>query len=263
LLLILSIVSLFTVQANVSAQTTTTNAMTVIVGQASPVPTIDGQWQQGEWDGATEYKLTVGSQSITNRPTMRLLHDNATLYVLVDVPSDNGSSYISSDLGRTWGWVWIQFGGLPGNHFCVFAIKANQNQQASFNVVEGWVKWSASGDGCGASYEDINSHTAEVTALTTTIHSNATHRIFEFSIPLYPYIVNTPLSQYNSWMGLLGGVFDSAGHSFALVSGGMMGDYLSMTFAATPVPEATNIVFLLPLTVCVSLVLLRRRKVLQ
>jgi hypothetical protein len=80
--------------ANVSAQAVTT---TLEVGNTIQPPSIDGGWQMGEWVGAVEYNLTVGSTGkVTNLPMIRLLHDSNTLYGLIDVPSDNGGSYTDS-----------------------------------------------------------------------------------------------------------------------------------------------------------------------
>ena len=77
LISVLILITLSTIP--VKAQPT---AIEVIVGTATVKPSINGQWQQYEWDDAAEYKLTIGSSKVVNRPYMRVEHDNDTLYGL-------------------------------------------------------------------------------------------------------------------------------------------------------------------------------------
>ena len=82
----LVVLSMFAGQVHLQSQAPVAE---IFVGTILPRPTIDGQWesQQGEWANAIGYTLPIGRIPTTN-PSIRLMHDNTTLYGLIDVPSD-------------------------------------------------------------------------------------------------------------------------------------------------------------------------------
>ena len=93
--LILVIIMISVSASEVRAQAAT-NPTEFIVGTTTTTPSIDGQWQSGEWDRANEYKLTISfPKSVTNPPYIRMTHDATNLHGLIDVPSDYGTTYIN------------------------------------------------------------------------------------------------------------------------------------------------------------------------
>ena len=68
---ILAVLMLLMAITQVRGQT----ASEIVVGTTTVKPTIDGQWQQGEWDNAIEYELTQGSTGPDQDP--ELLQDDA------------------------------------------------------------------------------------------------------------------------------------------------------------------------------------------
>lgn len=92
--------------------------ITQVRGQASPEisvgtmtikPTIDGRWQQGEWDNAVEYTLSGSARSVKFSGYFRMMHDINNLYGIIDVPFDNGTEYLNPNLGFPVGTVFLAF----------------------------------------------------------------------------------------------------------------------------------------------------------
>jgi hypothetical protein len=233
---------------NAGAQTGTT---TVEVGVTTQPPSIDGRWQVGEWENAVEYNLTLESTSkVTALPTIRLLHDNTTLYGLVDVPSDNGGSYTDSNGHINYGSVMLTFDNLANatQPTAWISLETDYRQLAGVGVI------------CQCSTQlaaEIKSHTSASTGLTTTSSSNATHRIWEFSLQLYPEITPKPLTQNVTSVGFNTQVSDSEGNQMFLVAAGKLAQ---LSFAATPLPDIANIALMLPFSLLVSLLLIRKRR---
>jgi len=229
LLSVLIIITLSTVP--VKAQTT---AIEVIVGMSSVKPSINGQWQQYEWDDAAEYKLAVGSSEVVNRPYMRLEHDDDTLYGLVDVPSDNGGYYVDSNSKINWGQVLLLFyyGAMfdlrnTTQAFTAVQISTNQTHLAYTRVV----------CRCSDQYARVvSSHSSAALSLSSTIDYGMKHSVWEFSIQMYPYVLRNSLNSnsMNSSIGFTVAVVDSFGHALLFVS---PGQYSEMTFISTLAPQ--------------------------
>jgi hypothetical protein len=166
-------------------------AIEVIVGTATVKPSINGQWQQYEWDDAAEYKLTIGSSKVVNRPYMRVEHDNDTLYGLVDVPSDNGGYYVDSNSKINWGQVLLLFycGTMfdlqnTTQPFTAFQISINQTHLAYIRVA------------CRCSDQNarvVSSHSNAALSLSSTIYYGLKHSVWEFSIQMHPYVLKNSL----------------------------------------------------------------------
>jgi hypothetical protein len=233
-------------------QTTTTttnnNSPVIFVGTTGTPPTIDGVWQQGEWDNSIEYALSVSYRpvtAVTNRPTIRLVHDSNTLYGIVDVPSDNGQNYINSDGHDEWGGVLLNFyygstlnfNNPPGTPpFNIVDLSTNQTRRVGIGVIS---------NTNSTARQAIISHSTAATTLSTTTHSNATHRVWEFSIQLFPFIVRTPLSQSNASIGFGVSVFDSAGNQMLLPNY----QHLTISFEENTLPETYSAELMLTVTV--------------
>ena len=232
-LLILELIIITLSTVSVKAQTT---AIQVIVGTASVKPSINGQWQQYEWDDAAEYKLTVGSSEVVNRPYVRLEHDNDTLYGLVDVPSDNGGYYADSNSNINWGEVLLFFyyGARfdfqnTTQAFTVFQISTNDTHLAYIRVV----------CRCSDQYARIvSSHSSAALSLSSTIHYPMKHIVWEFSIQMYPYVLKNSLnSGINASIGFTVAVVDSFGHAMLFAS---LSQHSEMIFISTLAPQAVQ-----------------------
>jgi hypothetical protein len=234
---------------NAGAQTVTT---TVAVGVTTQPPSIDGRWQAGEWENAVEYNLAIGSISnVKTSPTIRLLHDNTTLYGLIDVPSDSGGSYTDSNGHINYGSVMLTFNNFANTTQPIIwvSLETDYKQLAGVGVI------------CQCSTQlaaEIKSHTSASTGLTTTSSSNAKHRIWEFSLQLYPNITPKPLTQNASSIGFNAQVSDSEDNQMSLVAASKVAQ---LSFAAIPLPDITNIAVMLSFSMIVFLLLLRKRRI--
>jgi len=222
------IIALSTVPAKAQA-----NMIEIIVGSAIVKPSINGEWQQYEWDDAAEYKLTVGSSGVVNRPYIRLEHDNDTLYGLVDVPSDDGGYYVDSDSTTHWGQVVLIFyhGTRFDLHnttqdFTAFQISTNQTHLAYVRVV----------CRCNDQYARmISSHSTAALSGSSTIHYGMKHSVWEFAIRMYPYVMNESLNNTpNPRIGFTIAIVDSFGHSFLFANSTQSSE---MSFIPTVAPQ--------------------------
>lgn len=240
-----------------SAQTTSTATPTVIVGQASLVPTIDGQWQQGEWDNVMEYQLNVGSQNLNGHahPYVRFTHDDSNIYGLVDVPSDDGHFYVDNTGNDNWGSVWLQFSNeesfFSSGTVTVY-MTTNQTQRAT--VSASFFSFST------FNFTEIPKTVSAAFALIPTVHSSVKHRVWEFSSQLRRYVTNSSLSEDTAGLFFSITVQDSLGNKMYLLGANQ---YARIDFTATPVPETTSALMMLPFAMFLPLLLLRRRKILQ
>jgi len=233
-----------------------------IANPTNQPPTINGQWEPEEWGNAMVYNLTVGAYNVRPRPTVRLLHDNASLYGLVDVPSDNGGTYVGSSGKPDWGFVSLTFyygtvypgGPTPSKApWFWFIIDTNQTRLARTSIVyypssnstivnEGILTWK---------------HSSASTSLTTTSLSKEKHRIWEFSVQVFPYIVHRPLTQNGTNIGFDVDVWDSGGNAMEFVGASQPG---RLFFVNTPIPEVASTVLVLPVVILGALVLFRQRR---
>ncbi|HKM78035.1 MAG TPA: hypothetical protein VJZ03_03085 [Candidatus Bathyarchaeia archaeon] len=241
---ILAVLMLLMAITQVRGQT----ASEIVVGTTTVKPTIDGQWQHGEWDNAIEYELTQGSTGPIKVPSyFRMMHDADNLYGILDVPSDNGTQYINANGDLTAGGAFLAFyygASLNPNNqtqiFSFFEFGVNQTtERADVTVVSPESRL-------------ISSRSQVATVLSTTIHSSSLHRIWEFSIPIHPYVIEASLDT-NQTMGFDLTVIDSSGNQLSLVS---LNQHATITFVGTPVPEIISGQITLSLALLTPLIML-------
>jgi len=233
----------------------------ITVGTATVIPRIDGLWEPGEWNDAIEYNLTVGSpRQITIPAYIRMVHDSRNLLGIVDVPTDNGTSYINANGNRTWGAVLLSFyyGAFlnPSNGtqlFTFFGLSTNQTEIVSVSAFCRCVH--------GVDANMISSYAHAATTLSVTPHSSSKHRVWEFSVPIYPYVIIAPMDT-NPEISFDVTVIDSSGNTISLVNGSTQ--HAILTFVSTPVAEILSGQTTLPVALITPLVLLftyRRKRV--
>ena len=255
LTLTIAILIAFLAITQVRAQT----ALQVIVGTATVKPTIDGQWHPGEWDNTIEYVLnvTVGSPTPTNIPAyIRMVHDSQNLYGIIDVPSDYGGTYVNANGDIAWGAVLLSFyyGAIlnPQNQtqiFSLFALNTNQTGIATIGVYCRCVH------GVDANTVSSDSHAA--TTLSVTPHSSSKHRVWEFSLPIYPYVITTTLDT-NPTISFDTTVVDSSGNHISLVNGAA--EHADLTFVDASVPDVISGQWTLPVSLVTPMILLAYRR---
>lgn len=245
--LILAVLMLLMTITQVRGQT----APEIVVGTMTVKPTIDGQWQPGEWYNAIEYELIQGSTGPVKIPGyFRMMHDTDNLYGIIDVPSDNGTEYINTngDLMAGGALLAFYYGAVldPNNltqPYTFFTLNVNQTTKRAYVAVE---------CRCRQDPNIIASESQVATALSTTPHSSSMHRIWEFSLPIHPYVIEASLDS-NSTIGFDLIVIDSSGNQLFLVN---LNQHAGITFVGTPVPEIISGQITLPLTLFMPLILL-------
>ena len=202
-----------------------------------------------------EYQLNLGSQNLKGQPNpyIRFTHDDTNIYGLVDVPSDDGRFYVDNTGNDQWGSVDLQFSTATGGFFFSnntvwIGLTTNQTQRTTASAY--FISPS--------NFTENDKSVSVASALTTTVHSNVKHRVWEFSAPLRPTITNSSLNEDTTGLFFAITVEDSLGNSMDLV--GYRQD-ARIDFTATPVPETTGALVILPFAIFLSLLLLRRRKV--
>jgi hypothetical protein len=247
LILILALLTLSLIIIQAKGQ----SAPEIAVGTTTPKPTIDGQWQQGEWDNAIEYTLSQASTGPAKvQSYFRMMHDSSNLYGIIDVPSDNGAQYINSNGDLTAGAALLAFytGAFlnPSNltqPFTFFAFSVNQTtKRATVSVM----------CRCRQDPNIISSESQAATTLSITAHSSSPHRVWEFSIPIHPYVIEASLDT-NPTLGFDLTAIDSSGNQLSLVN---LNQHASITFIGTPVPEIISGQITLPLALLTPLILL-------
>jgi hypothetical protein len=228
----LAILMLSLITTQVSGQT----APELIVGAATIKPTIDGKWQQGEWDSTIEYGLSQGPKGPVKIPSyLRMMHDASYLYGILDVPSDNGGQYVNTNGDLTAGGAFLAFyyGPFlnPNNQTQLFTFFAlNLNETTMHPDVAVYCRCP------GQDPNTISSQSMAATGLITTAHSSSKHRVWEFSIPIHPYVIKDPLDT-NPAIGFGVVVIDSSGNQISLVN---LIQHVSITFVGMPVPDIIN-----------------------
>jgi hypothetical protein len=230
-------------------------ASEITVGTPTIMPRIDGRWEQGEWDNAIEYTLTVtvGSPTSVKTPAyIRMVHDSHNLFGIIDVPTDNGSTYVNANGNRAWGAALLSFyyGAIlnPYNQtqlFTFFALNTNQTGIANVSVYCLCVH--------GVDANMISSDAYAATTLSVTPHSSSKHRVWEFSLPIYPYVITTMLDT-NPTISFDVTVIDSSGNQISLVNGSTQ--HATLIFVSTSVPEMLSGQMILPVSLITPLILL-------
>jgi len=224
----------------------------ITVGSATIRPAIDGRWHQSEWINTIEYTLTTGQSAPGKNVSayVRMMHDVNNLYGVLDVPSDNGGTYINTNGDTSWGAVLFAFyyGALlnPTNQtqlYTLFALNTNETRMVNIGVY------------CRCPGKDpnvISSSSEAASTLSATPHSSLNHRVWEFSFPLHPYVVAAPLDQ-NPAIGFDVTVIDSSGNQISLVT---LAQHAELMFVGIQVPEVFSVPYMLPLIITVPLTLL-------
>lgn len=202
-----------------------------------------------------EYNLTLGALSqVQNRPSIRLLHDNVTLYGLVDVPSDNGGVFTDSSGRLSWGFVVLAFYYVPvlnlrnaSQPFTFLFLNTNHTQLASTYI---WCRPCTP-----TTTAALQTHSSASTSLSATSSSSAEHRVWEFSVRLFPGITNSPLTVNASSIGFNVRVFDSAGNHMSLVGANQQAQ---LTFIENPTSEVANSALVLPSITLMPLLFVRQ-----
>jgi hypothetical protein len=202
----------------------TSSGVHIVAGTAVVKPSIDGLWQQGEWDDANEYRFSsiYYQVNMLGEAYVRCKHDNSSLYWLIDVPSDNGSTYTRGGQNLT-GIATFSF----DPSYLGFVVTTSGNS-TSLSFLFGTPTYS--------------SLISVAQQLGVSPHSSKLHRVYEISMP------SEPLLQYSNQIDNLPAVTfdltitDSYGNGLDL-SGP---PYISvLEFGVIPVPE--NIDPLIPL----------------
>ncbi len=169
----------------------------ILVGTTAPMPIIDGQWeiQRGEWGNTIEYTIPIGAQDANSNPSLRLMHDNRTLYGLIDIPSNLGTN--NPDL------VVLTFYNISSamSQNVTVSFSTNQTNLVSVHVASPLAI-------------SILPHIRVATSLSATIHSQSKHRVWEFSIQLCPFLVRNVLD--GARLGFQVTVTDSTGTQLSL-----------------------------------------------
>ena len=244
-----SIILILTILVAISASQARAQTTTEItVGTTPTIPIIDGQWQRGEWDNAIEYKLVIGSpRPVTNPAFIRMIHDSSKLYGIIDVPSDNGTIYQIMNGDTIFGLAYLIF------YYGAVLNPANKTQiytyvELAVNRTHVTVAVNCNG------LCDVNSIIAPsrgAASLSGTVHSSTKHRVWEFSIPMYP-VVKTSLDS-NPRIGFEVIVSDSSLNQLFLVT---LNQHASLTFIATLVPETFSGALMLPVVLFTSLIVI-------
>ena len=244
-LLILAVVTAASLLPNVSSQTYTTisNPHRLVAGLAVVKPSIDGVWSTGEWNDANEYYFSYVYSTVYGMAEayLRCKYDNSSLYLIIDVPSDNGSAYTSEGKNYTGNLAIsldLNMDGLSTSD------KADPEFIISSLANETMVYYSAN-------EPSWSSQVIAAQKLGSSPHTTKPHRIYEISMPLQPLLQYGEHSSSDNLpaINIALSVRDSFGNGLGLVGP----PYLSeLDFAARPVPE--NLEPVIPLALVVLLV---------
>ena len=231
----------------VNAQT----AIEVTVGVATVRPDIDGLWQQGEWQNAINYKVLLGSTGPAKTPAyFSMMHDDSTLYGIFDVPSDNGAAPAATGTITDFLLLVFYYGELLNptvnqtQLVWEFALSINQTTNQAEVAVQ-----------CRCPGEDPNAivaHSKVAASLSTTEQSSARHRVWEFSIPMNPYVIKSSLAT-DPTIGFAVKVVDSSGNALFFVNANQ---HVTLAFVSTLVPENRSSQVALPLALTLPLILI-------
>jgi hypothetical protein len=171
------------VASSQTISTTTSSGVHIVAGVAVVKPRIDGVWQKGEWDDANEYRFSTVTYEVNgmSEAYVRCKHDNASLYCLIDVPSDSGATYTR--------------GGQNYTGDAAFSFDRDMDGLNQIDPADLGFDITAIGNKTLLSFifnEPAWSSQVNVTQqLGGSPHSNNSHKVYEISMPL------GPLLQYN------------------------------------------------------------------
>jgi hypothetical protein len=252
-LLVLAVLPAAALPPDVGSQVSTTasNPHILVAGLAVVKPTIDGAWRASEWDDANEYYFSYVYSTVYGIAIayLRCKHDDASLYWLVDVPSDSGSAYTSEGKNYTGNlaiFLDLNMDGLSTSD------KADPELIISSFVNETAISYSAN-------EPSWSSQIKAAQKLSSSPHESRPHRIYEISTPLQPLL---QYGEHNSQDDLPAisvalSVRDSFGNGLGLVGP----PYLSeLDFGVRPVPESLEPIVPLALSVLLMGLYSHRRR---
>ena len=238
--------------ALVNVQAQSTPIIPFIANATNQPPTINGQWEPAEWENAVTYNLTVGASQVTERPSIRLLHDNATLYGLIDVPSQK--SKIGGDVLLFFYYGIVRSTTLTQTRWDCFL----QNQTGYSPTGIGW---SPANSSMRANAFLAQKHFKAYANLASTELSKTKHRIWEFSIQLFPYFILNPLTENSTTIGFNVVVNDGTGTANLMYLVGMsQPGRLIFVDTALPVSEVSSASAVFLLSLLASLPFVRRSR---
>jgi hypothetical protein len=211
-----------------TSSTTVSNQL-LVAGMSAVKPHIDGVWAVGEWDDANEYRFLSVWHNVNGlgEAYVRCKYDNSSLYWLIDVPSDDGSTYTSQGKNYT---------GNAGIFLDLNMDGLNTNDKADPEFIMNAYPNGTTISGFFANKPSWASEISAVQKLGSSPHSSKAHRVYEVSMPLQP------LLQYNKQnladnlpaINVTLSVADSYGNGIDLI----MAPSLSvLEFSGKPVPE--------------------------
>lgn len=215
------------------ATTSTRSSYALTIGPAVVKPKIDGMWQAREWDDASEVELGYYTR-VNNLGSayLRLKYDNASLYLLYDVLSDNGNT-------------------LPPGHeqFVLASFDTNNDGWSTDEPAKDFIlTFQVNGTGLtlrwypGRPLSSVTNQTVAAQHVGASPHSTARHRTYEASIPTSPLLSSAPPANPNT-IGFNACAIDVYGNVLCLLIPGPV--QAELTFGTVVVPE--NLDFLLPL----------------
>jgi hypothetical protein len=223
-----------------------------VAGLAIVKPTIDGVWQPGEWDDANEYRFSSVFYYVNGmgEAYVRCKHDNASLYWLIDVPSDSGATYTTGGQNYT------------GN--AAFSFDRDMKAMNRTDPADLGFDITASGNSTlltfifnkPAWYSQVNA----TQQLGGSPHSSKLHRVYEISMPLAPLLQYNKTAQPDNLpaVDLDLTVTDGYGNKLDV----SWPPYISvLEFGAIPVPETVNPLIPLASAMLILIVCLHRKKV--
>ncbi len=208
--------------------TTTSSGVHIVVGVAVVKPSIDGVWEKGEWDDANEYRFSSVTYEVNGigEAYVRCKHDNASLYCLVDVPSDSGATYTRGGQNYTGDAAFSFDRDMDGLNRIdpadlAFDITASGNKTL-LSFIYNEPAWSS----------QVNA----AQQLGVSPHSSNRHRVYEISMPLEPLLQYNKTSQPENLPAVNLDLSVTDGYGNRLDVSGP--PYLSvLEFGLIPVPE--------------------------
>lgn len=178
---------------------------------------------------------------------IRLKHDNATFYGLIDVVSDNGSTWKEAGKSTCCAGSVILF--FDGNNDGSLSLGDKSDYTIGVTTFGGTNLTNFSNAG------DFISQISVQSTLSQSPHSNRSHRIYELSIPMQPLVKKATVTQEGFVVGFAISVQDSYKNLLALMPTSQL---TKLQLGESVVPE--NIDFLIPLLLVLAFMSLNRKR---
>jgi hypothetical protein len=217
-------------------------------------PDIDGVWQLNEWNDANELQLSP----CNGEAYMSLKHDKSSLFGIVDVVSDNGSTWMECSKGPYDGVAIFTF-DADNDGTAVFT-QGGRTYEVGFNQL--WPNITFVSD----SALSFKSRISVAVMLGPSPHNSTNHRIYEFSIPLQPLTSYAPLENGTSVIGFnLLVQYNKGNDAICNITNATLGpgkgpaSLAELYFGLIVVPE--NIDLIMPLMFALMVLSISKRKV--